>query len=59
VFEVKFKSDETLPSRSLLPAIVKESGWPCPFGRPVVETRARVTAARSLVVVIRTRCGSG
>jgi hypothetical protein len=45
VFEVKNKSDETLPARSLLLAIAKESGG-LPFGRPVVppcclETRPR------------------
>jgi len=55
VFEVKFKSEETLPSRSLLPAIVKAAVAltvrPSRFRKP----RPASTAVRSLVVVIRTR----
>jgi hypothetical protein len=52
VFEVKIKSDETLPARSLLLAIARESGGLL-FGRPVVPPRfweyaPAVTAVRSL-----------
>jgi hypothetical protein len=55
VFEVKFKSEETLPSRSLLPAIVKAAVAltvrPSRFRKP----RPASTAVRSLMVAIRTR----
>ena len=42
VFEVKIKSDETLPSRSLLLAIEKESG----LALPVRPSRCRKTRPR-------------
>ena len=41
VFEMKFKSDETLPSRSLLRRSRRRRAvWPQPFGRPVVKAAA-------------------
>ena len=42
VFEVKFKGDETLPSRPLLPAIAKEERWPCRSAVPFSKTASRV-----------------
>jgi hypothetical protein len=41
VFEVKFKSEETLPSRSLLPAIVKAA-----VALPVRPSRFSKNASR-------------
>ena len=56
---LKWKSRVTkYPALAVALAGDREGGavWPCPIGRPVVRSRARVAAARSLVVVA-CRCG--
>ena len=55
VLKEKIKSDESPPSRSLVPRDREGK----PLGRPFSKTRPRTTAVRSVVVVIRTRCEAG